>query len=72
MNQLGSFRGGSLGAQMMIFLHELAHIIGGIPPDSPHVDPRREQEQRNQDKMSDKCDKAIEQAIKGINQEEGK
>jgi RHS repeat-associated protein len=64
--KLGDFFGGSLGAQVAIEMHELAHIVGAIPSDGFGADPSRTQESANKDTMSKNCDDAIKNAVSNI------
>jgi RHS repeat-associated protein len=59
---LGSFLGGSIGGDVLIMLHELAHILGVIPPDGRAADPTGQQTKTNEKTIEDNCDDAVRAA----------
>jgi RHS repeat-associated protein len=60
---IGSFLGGTLGADVVIMMHELAHVVDAIPRDGPSVDPTGKLSQQNTDTILKNCEDAIKDAL---------
>jgi RHS repeat-associated protein len=60
---LGSFIGGTLGADVLIMLHELGHILGVIPADGQAADPTGQLTKTNEKTIEGNCDQAVKDAI---------
>ena len=63
---IGSFLGGTLGADVIMMLHELAHIVDVIPRDGPSVDPTGKVSQQNTDTILKNCEDALKDVMSGL------
>jgi RHS repeat-associated protein len=59
---VGSYLGGSEGADVLMMLHELAHIVDLIPPDGRAADATGQQTKINEKNIEDNCDDAVRAA----------